>query len=258
MLVALGRRGAAVRVDRDEPRAAPLRFLRARPEVHVGRDRIAAPDQDQPAVLELLEVHAEGSADGRGPAGLAGGRTDRAVEQRRAQPMEEAAVHRAVLQQAHRAGVAVRQDGLRAVGRRGDVREPVGDGRERLVPRDAREAAFALATDAAHRMQHALVRVRAVEVAGHLRAQHAGRGRMVGRTADGDRAAVLDGGQQRAGVGAVVRARAAHDMPSGRRRRLNGHDATRGCAAPASESVDHHADSTGVAGGRRLDRMLWP
>ena len=105
VLVALFGRLAAIRVDGDELRAAALRFLRARPQVQVGRDRVAAPDEDQAAVLELLDVGPDDGADRRDPAGLAGGRADGAVEQRRAEAMEEAAVHRAVLQEAHRARV---------------------------------------------------------------------------------------------------------------------------------------------------------
>ena len=74
------------------------------PEVQVRGDRIAAPDEDQTAVDVLLEIHAHRRADDGAPAGLAGGRADRAVEQRRAQPVEEPPVHRrTALQQAHRA-----------------------------------------------------------------------------------------------------------------------------------------------------------
>ena len=137
--------------------------------------------------------------------------------------MEEAAVHRPVLQKAHRAGVAVGHDRLRAVGRAGDVAEARGDLVERLVPRDAREASFALAADPAHRMQHALVGVRALEIARDLGAQDAGGRGMVRRAADGDRAAVLDGRQQRAGIGTIVRAGAAHDAPTRNRGGIERH-----------------------------------
>ena len=156
VLVALFRGLAAIRVDGDELRAAALRFLRLPPEVQIGNDRIAAPDQDQPAVRELLDVRPHRRADGRDPAGLAGGRADGAVEQRRAEPVEEAAIHRAVLQEPHRSRVGVRDDRLRAVGRSGDRAEPGRDGVERLVPGDALEAAFALPAHASHRVQHAL------------------------------------------------------------------------------------------------------
>src|SRR6185437_1994319 len=146
----LGRR-AAIRIDRNELRAAPLRFLCARPEVQARRDRIAAPDDDEAAVLELLDVHADRGADDRGPSRLAGGRADRAIEKRCAQAMEEATIHRRALEQPHRSRVAVRKDRLRAVARPGDRLEALCDLVERLVPRDAREAALALGADAAHR-----------------------------------------------------------------------------------------------------------
>ena len=226
VLVAFFGGRAAVRIDRDQLRAAPFGFLRAHPEMQVRRDRVAAPDQDQPAVLVLLDVHADRRADGGGPAGLAGRRADRAVEQRRAESMEEAAVHRRVLQEPHRAGVAVGKNGLRSGGRRRDGAEARGDRGQRLVPRDALETAFAFAADASHRMQHALVRVRPVEIARDLGAEHAARRRMIRRAANGDRAAVLDCRQQRARVGTVVRASATHDVPAGGRRRIEWHEGT--------------------------------
>ena len=203
--------GASVRIDRDQFRAPPLRLLRPRPEVQVRHDRVAAPDQDQATVLELLDVGADRRADGGGPARLAGRRADRPVEQRRAEAVEEAAVHRAVLQESHRAGVRIGDDCLRSVARGRDGRKFRGDRVERLVPADPLEAAFALAADTLHRMQHALVGIRALEVMGDLGAQHAGGGGMVGGAANLDRAAVLDRHLQRARVGAVVRARAADD-----------------------------------------------
>ena len=178
-------------IDGDQLGAAPLRFLHAAPEVQVRDDRVRAPDHDQLRILELLEVGADRRADGRGVAGLAGGRADRAIEQRRAEPVEKAAVHRAVLQQSHRAGVAVRQDRLRPVGRCGDRRKRCGDGVERFVPGDALERAFALCADALHRIQHALVGIRAIEVARDLGAEHAVASRMIGIALDLDRAAVL-------------------------------------------------------------------
>ena len=139
VLVTLLGRCAPVGIDRDQLRAAALRFLRARPEMQVRDDRVAAPDQNQPAVLELLDVGPDRSADGRRPSRLACRRADRAVEQRRAKPMEETAIHRTVLQKAHRAGIRIRDDGLRAVVRLGDRGEFGGDRVECLVPRYALE-----------------------------------------------------------------------------------------------------------------------
>src|SRR5262249_3956940 len=72
-----------------------------------------------------------------------------------------------------------------------------------------------LGTGAAQRVQHALARVHPVEIARNLGAEHAaGRG-MVRRAVDPDRAAVLHGHVQRAGVRAVVRAGAEDDLGPG-------------------------------------------
>ena len=78
--MALLGREAAIRVDRDELRAAALRLLHAAPQVQVGNDGIRTPDEDQSRVLELLEVGADRGADGCNVARLACGRADRAVE----------------------------------------------------------------------------------------------------------------------------------------------------------------------------------
>src|SRR5260221_8201071 len=53
-------------------------------------------------------------AERGGERGPAGARTDRPIEARRAQTMEEAAVHAAVIQQPHGAGVAVGENGFRS------------------------------------------------------------------------------------------------------------------------------------------------
>jgi hypothetical protein len=211
VLVALFRRRAAIRIDRDELRTAPLRFLRAGPEMQVRSDRVAAPDQDQPAVDVLLDVHADRRADYRSPSGLAGGRADRAVEQRRAETMEEAPIHRRALQKAHRARIAVGQYRLRSVTRCSDGTKALGDLAECLLPGDARKASFALRADPSHRMAQPLRRVRAIEVVRDLSAKHAGGRRMIGIAADLDGAAILDGDKHRARVRAIVRARGAHD-----------------------------------------------
>ena len=75
---------------------------------------------------------------------------------------------------------------------RGDRAQPLGDRAERLVPRDALEAALALAAHAPQRVQQAFGAVDALEVAVHLRAQEALREAVLGVAAERDRAAVLD------------------------------------------------------------------
>ena len=61
--------------------------------------------------------------------------------------MKEAAVHTGTVEHSHRAGVAVGQDRLRSE-LTGNRAELSGDRVERLVPRDAGEAALALGADA--------------------------------------------------------------------------------------------------------------
>ena len=167
-------------------------------------------------VFELLEVGADRCADRRGIACLAGGRADRAIEQRRAELVKKTPVHRAALQQSHRAGIAVGQDRLRAIGRVGDRLEARSDRVERFVPAYALEAAFALGADSAQRMQHAFFGIGPLQISGDLGAQHAARRRMIGIAFDLDRAPVGYRHVQRAGVGAIVRACAADDRVSGR------------------------------------------
>ena len=70
--------------------------------------------------------------------------------------------------------------------------EARGDGGQRLVPADAFELSLALAPDAPQRMENALVRIRAIEVARDLGAERAARGRMQRIARDFHRAAVLD------------------------------------------------------------------
>ena len=82
VLMTLLRCRATVRIDRYETRAAALRLLDARPQMKIRRDRIAAPDEDQAAVLELLEIHADRRTHHRNPSCFAGGRANRAIEQR--------------------------------------------------------------------------------------------------------------------------------------------------------------------------------
>jgi hypothetical protein len=119
------------------------------------------------------------------------------------------------LQKAHRSGVAVGDDCLGSVLRLRNFGEPRRDRRQCLVPRDAREPPFALLADPFHRILQALVRIGTIEVARDLGAKHATRGGMIRGAANLDRAAVLHRGEKRAGVRAIMRAGAAHNVPAG-------------------------------------------
>ena len=65
-----------------------------RPEMRVGRERVRSPQQHQIALRNSLGVGADVRADGHAHADGARHRADRAVEHRRAEEMEEAAIHR--------------------------------------------------------------------------------------------------------------------------------------------------------------------
>ena len=206
VLVALLGRVGAARVDADQLRAGALGLLRVAPEVQVRGDRVAAPDDDQPALGVVLDVHADLGAVGRGERLAAGRRADRPVEQRRAEGVEEAPGHALALHHAHGPGVAVGDDrlGVGEVGA-GDRLQARGDVVERLVPAHRHEPAAALGADAFQRPQHAIGVVRALGVARNLGAQRAVRRRMERIAVHLHRPAVLDRDDDGAGVRAVVR-----------------------------------------------------
>ncbi len=199
----LGRLGAA-RIDAHQRSAGAFRGQRDGPEVQVRRDGVAAPDDDELAFGEVLDVHAHLGAVGGGQRVAAGAGADGAVESRRAEPVEEARGHALALHHAHRAGVAVGQDGLRRARR--DLAQAGGDVAQRLVPRHLHELAATLGPDALERPQHALGVLGALGVARDLGAQRAVGGRVVGVALQPDDLVALDGDAHRAGVGAVVRA----------------------------------------------------
>ena len=208
MLVAFLGGFALARVDAHQFGAVALGLLRDAPEMQVAANRVAAPDEDELGFGEELHLHAHLAAQ-RVHQPLAARRgTDAAVQERCAQPVEEAPVHALALHQAHGARVAVGLDGLRVA--RGDPTQARGDVRQRLVPGHGRELAAALGAAALEGGEDALGVVGALGVFGHLGAEHAAglRVRRVALHARGH--AVLHGGEQGAGVGAVVWAGAAH------------------------------------------------
>ena len=178
--------------------------------MRIRRQRVGAPQQHEVALRNPLGVGADVRADRHPHPDRARHRADRAVEPRRAELVEEAPIHRRALEQAHRAGVGVRQDRLRPVARLGDRVQPVGDLAQRVVPRDRLEAAASLGADPPQRRAQSVVMVRALDVSIHLGAEEAARERVVGIAGDPHRAPVFDGDEHRAGVGAVVRTRASH------------------------------------------------
>jgi len=134
---------------------------------------------------------------------------------RSTETVEEAAIHRAVAEQAGIAGVAVGNDRLGAVAG-DDLAIAIGDRRQRLRPGNAFEARpGALAADPAQGVEQAVRVIDALGVEGHLGAQHAGGRRVIGRAGDLDDATVADAHFERAGVRAIVRAGTAYAVPAG-------------------------------------------
>src|ERR1017187_8055022 len=125
--------------------------------------------------------------------------------------MEEAAVHAEAVEESHGAGVVVGENRLGSV-LLGDGGEALGDGVERFVPGDAREAAFAFGADALLRIEQAAGRVFALQILRDLPAQEPARDGMGGISAQMRGAAVLNVYEQGTGVRAIERADGAPDL----------------------------------------------
>src|SRR5450830_251827 len=199
----------AIRIDGDEFGAAPFCFLHARPEMQIGGNRVAAPDDDQLGVLHVFGIGADARTDGVLVTHAASRSANRAIKQRSADLVEEPHRHRFTLHQAHGAGITVWQDGLRIAC--SDVFQSCGDGVQCFVPADALKLALALLADTLHRMQQAFLVISALGVTRYLRAQHARRGRMRRVATDFGGNAIPDRDEQGTGVRAVVRTGAADD-----------------------------------------------
>ena len=133
-LVALIGRARAQRIDRDHARAALARLAHERPEMRIRRERVRSPQQHEIALGQTLRIGADTRADRHPHPHRAGHRADGAIEHRGAEQMEEALIHRAALDEPHRAGVRIRKNRLRSVCGAGDRAEPARDLVERLVP----------------------------------------------------------------------------------------------------------------------------
>ncbi len=165
--------------------------------------------------MKLLGIRAELAAvDGEDGVAARGG-ADGAIELGGAEPMEEAAVHGAVAENADGAGVGVGQDGFGAM-LVGDDGEPIGDCIQRLIPGDALEAlglapgrqrALGDAGAAAHGIEQPIGRVDAIEIASDLAAEESAGDGVVRVAGDLLRASVgIHTDQDGAGVRAIERA----------------------------------------------------
>src|SRR5439155_8991 len=119
--------------------------------------------------VDALGLDAHPAHEGRVEAELASGRAERAIEERRAELVEKAPVHRAVLGHSHGAGVAAGQDGLGIL--RGKGLQPRRNFIERRVPGGCLELRLGLGPDPAHRVTRAIRRGRTSWRAASLRAR---------------------------------------------------------------------------------------
>jgi hypothetical protein len=81
MFIALFGGQRAIRINGNQLRTAAAGLLRAHPEMHARHDGVASPDQDQLAVLELFEMHADARPVRIFKARCACCRADRPVKQ---------------------------------------------------------------------------------------------------------------------------------------------------------------------------------
>ena len=213
-------RGAGlVGIDDDQPGTVAAGLLYLRPQVDGIAVDICAPGDDQARAMELLRIRAQLAPVDREQRVAARGGADGAVQLRGAQPVEEAAIHGAVVEHAHGAGIGVGQDGLRPVLLR-DFCETAGDQVQGLVPGDGlevlrltagRQRSLGQTRLAAHGLQQAVWRVHPVQILRHFAAQEAtgdGMVRVAGHTLGSPRAIHAD--QHGAGVRAVMRTDCVH------------------------------------------------
>ena len=208
VLVALVGGFGAARIDAHQACAVAFRLLGQPPEMQVAGNGVAAPDQDQLAFCEMLHLHAHFGAQGGHERFSACAGTDRALKVGGAQLVEKARGHAFALDLPHGAGVAVGEDGLRVSRRNGF--QALGDGVQRFVPAHGCELPAALGAGAFERAQDALRVVGALGVPRDFGAQGTIGVAVLGVALYANRHAAFDCGDQRAGVGAVMRASAAH------------------------------------------------
>ena len=103
-------------VDADDGPAPLAGLQEVGPEVEVGGDHVGAPRHDELGLGHGLDVRRRPAGRvGEAPRPRAGGEADRPVHPRRAEGVEQAAVHRRTLQLAHRPHVREGEDGRRTV-----------------------------------------------------------------------------------------------------------------------------------------------
>ncbi len=191
-LMTLIDRVIAIRIYADELRAVCNRLFYLRPEVNIRRKCVRSPKYDQPRAMEVLHVGADSRANGVTHCVATGSRADRARQLACAEPIKEAPIHAAAVDNAHRAAVAVRQNRFGTVTRLGDLSKAASDCGQSLVPTYALEAAFALGADSPHRIEHAIRVVDAFQIACDFCAEKALSRRMIGIARDSRCASIFD------------------------------------------------------------------
>ncbi len=216
-------RARGIGIDHHQLAALAARFFDEGPEVNIVGEDVGSPHQNQARVAELFGFGADLAAKHRDQSGLPGGRADGAVELRCAQTMEEAAIHRGIVQRAQGAAVGERKNRLRPKFA-GNLAETRHDLAERLIPGDAHERVIlpvprnraglcrTLRLDPAKRVEDAAGRVNAVEVLGYLGAQKSARDRMRRIALYARCAPILNRDQNAAGVRAIVRAGGMYNL----------------------------------------------
>nr|WP_241493817.1 hypothetical protein [Burkholderia pseudomallei] len=210
VLMAFFRRQRSIRINRDQARAATLRFLRACPKMQIGGNRIRAPYQDHFAFLEEFEMHPDAGAVRIAQPRCASRRANRSFEARCAELVEEALRDAFSLNQPHRSRIAVGNNGFR--------RSPSNFGQALrhhsvcFVPTDRLEPPFPLPADPLERHREPLRMMNAIRVSAHLGAKHALSRWMIGIAGDLDGPAVLDRDTNCARVGAIVRTNCAGEL----------------------------------------------
>ncbi len=200
---------APARVDDDELDTAAAHPLELGPEMDVGGDEVGAPGDDEVRMLDRFRVGAADRPHGHVPGGLAAGVAHRPGAQPAGAERVKEAVQQVAVQLPLMRAVSVAEDRQRP--RFGDDRLPTGDDLvERLVPADRRKLPGTFRPDPAQRGFEALGRMHELGVAVDLGAGKAGGERMVGIAVDPYHPPVLDPRQQRAHVGAIMRAHHPH------------------------------------------------
>ena len=172
--------------------AVAFRLLRDAPKMHAAGDDVAAPNEDEFGLREMLHLHAYLAAKGLRQGFAASARANCAVEFCSTQQVEKPHGDGLALHHAHGARIAVRQYAFGVFVSNGI--QACSDVAQGCIPTDLLELAAALGAHTFHRVKHPIGVVGAFGVARHLGAQYAIRQGVVGVALHLDCHPVLHGG----------------------------------------------------------------